>query len=278
MPIGPARMPLLDHLGELRRRLTIVVVALLVAAVIIYMATPALIEVLMDPIRQFLPDDGQLTVLSALGGFTIRFKVAIFFGMIVCSPIIIWEVMAFFLPAFTESERKWVVPTVAAMVALFFLGMIFCYFVILQAAFGWMIGESAAFATVTPNAEDYLSIMMMLEIGFGLAFQLPLVVFYLAIFHIVPYRDLRGNWRYIYVGLLVLSAVVTPDASPVTMFFMFAALISLYEISLAVARSVIVGRDGKEALKWTRDDYDQHEMEKDDVDDDDPTGLSTTKN
>ena len=257
MPIGPARMPLFDHIGELRRRVTIIVVSVVVAAVIIYFATPSLIELMIDQIREAMRG-GDLYVFTALGGFTIRFKVACFFAVIVCTPIIIWELMAFFLPALKPSERKWVVPTVGAMVFLFFLGMVFCYFVIQPAAFGWLLGESDAFATTMADAEDYLNIYMMLEIGFGVAFQLPLVIFYLTIFHLVPYATLRGQWRYVYVGLMVLSAVVTPDASPVTMFLMFAALIALYEVALAVARYVLVARDGKESLKWNREDYEEH--------------------
>ena len=257
MPIGPARMPLFDHLGELRRRVTIIVVSVLVAAVVVYFATPALIDLMVDQIREAMRG-GQLTVMTALGGFTIRFKVACFFAVIICTPIIIWEIMAFFLPALKPSERKWVVPTVAAMVFLFFLGMVFCYFVIQPAAFGWLLDQTYEFANSIADAEDYLSIYMMLEIGFGIAFQLPLVIFYLTIFHLVPYSTLRGQWRYVYVGLMVLSAVVTPDASPVTMLLMFAALIALYEVALAVARYVLIARDGKASLKWTREDYEEH--------------------
>ncbi|MDO4848476.1 MAG: twin-arginine translocase subunit TatC [Coriobacteriia bacterium] len=257
MPIGPARMPLFDHLGELRRRVTIIVVSVLVAAVVVYFATPALIDLMVDQIREAMRG-GQLTVMTALGGFTIRFKVACFFAVIICTPIIIWELMAFFLPALKPSERKWVVPTVAAMVFLFFLGMVFCYFVIQPAAFGWLLDQTYEFANSIADAEDYLNIYMMLEIGFGIAFQLPLVIFYLTIFHLVPYSTLRGQWRYVYVGLMVLSAVVTPDASPVTMLLMFAALIALYEVALAVARYVLIARDGKASLKWTREDYEEH--------------------
>lgn len=255
MPIGPARMPLLDHLGELRRRLTIVIVSVLVAAIVMYAATPTIIDFVLDPIREFLPDDGKLNVLSALGGFTVRFKVAVFIGGIVCAPIIIWQTMAFFLPALKPSERKWVVPTVAALIVLFALGMIFCYLVILRAAFGWLLSQTAEFATIIADAEDFLSTILLLEIGFGIAFELPLIIFYLSILHVVPYRTLRQQWRYIYVGLLILSATVTPDASPVTMALMFAALISLYEISLLVARQVISAREGKQALLYTKEDY-----------------------
>lgn len=261
MPIGPARMPLLDHLGELRRRLTIVVVSLLATAVVVYAATPTLIDFMIDPIRSSLPEGASLTVLSVLGGFTIRFKVALFFGMIICTPIIIWEVMAFFLPALKPSERRWVVPTVAAMVALFFLGMAFCYIIIQKAAIGWMIDQTTEFASVIADAEDYLNIMMLLEVGFGLAFQLPLVIFYLSILHIVPYKTFRSQWRYIYVGLMLLSGVVTPDASPVTMVLMFAALVGLYEAALAVARYILIARDGRESLKWSREEYEEHKFE-----------------
>lgn len=261
MPITPARMPLLDHLGELRRRLTIVVVSVIVTAVVIYFATPTLIEIMIDPIRSALPEGSQLTILSALGGFTIRFKVAFFFGLIICTPIILWEAMGFFLPALHKNERRWAVPTVGAMVALFFIGMVFCYFVIQKAAFGWLLAQTDAFAEQVVNAEDFLDIMMKLEVGFGIAFQLPLAIFYLSTLHLVPYKVFREQWRYIYVGLLTLSAIVTPDASPVTMVLMFAALISLYELALAVARVVITARDGREALKWTREDYEAHEFD-----------------
>ena len=254
-------MPLMDHLGELRRRFTIIVVSLLITSIVIYFATPTLIEIMIDPIRSALPEGSELTILSALGGFTIRFKVAVFFGFIVCMPIIIWEIMGFILPALRENERRWLVPTVAAMIALFFAGMIFCYLIIQRAAFEWLLAQSYDFANVIADAEDYLSIMMLLEIGFGVGFQMPLVIFYLSVLHVVPYKTFREQWRIIYVGLLTMVAMITPDGSPVTMLLMFAALIVLYEIALAIARQVIMARDGKEALRWDRSEYEEHAFE-----------------
>ena len=254
-------MPLMDHIGELRRRFTIIVVSLLITALVIYFATPTLIEIMLDPIRSALPEGQSLTVISVLGGFTIRFKVAVFFGFIVCMPIIIWEIMGFILPALRENERKWLVPTVAAMIGLFFLGMIFCYVVIQRAAFEWLLAQSYDFANVIADAEDYLSIMMLLEIGFGAGFQMPLVIFYLSVLHVIPYRTFREQWRVVYVALLTMVAMITPDGSPVTMLLMFAALVVLYEIALAIARQVIVARDGREALMWSREEYEEHAFE-----------------
>lgn len=239
MPIGPARMPLMDHLGELRRRLVIIVVCFLISVCVLYAMTPQFIEFLTYPIKDLIPNDGQLYVTGVFEGFSLKFRVAGFASLITCSPIIFWEILAFFLPALKPNERKFVIPTFFAAVALFVLGMVFCYAFCLQAAFQFLMGESASFGTLLPSSTDYVHYVILFEIAFGIAFELPLVVFYLIIFDIVPYKKLRQNWRYIYVALLILSAVVTPDGSPVTLGILFAALLALYEASLAVARIVL---------------------------------------
>lgn len=276
MPIGPARMPLMDHLGELRRRLTIVLVSLFATALVLYFATPSLINFLMAPVQDFIPaslstvdETGNATglyVSSPLGGFSIRFRVAIFAAFCVCSPIVLWEVLAFFLPALKPNERRWVLPTLAVGCVLFITGLIFCYCVILGAAFGWMTGESDAIGTVLPDAETYIKAVLGIEIAFGIAFELPLIVFYLIVFNLVPYKTFRGNWRTIYVVLLVLCAMVTPDASPVTMAFMFAALLGMYEVSLLVARFVLSRRIAKQKAEGTWIDPDEDEDDDEDED------------
>lgn len=253
MPIGPARMPLFDHIGELRRRLTIIVVSLLVCAIVVYFATPALIELMMDQIREAMRG-GDLYVFTALGGFTIRFQVALFFSVIICAPIIIWEVMGFFLPALKPNERKWFIPTFVAAVVLFIVGTIFCYCIILNPAFQWLTDQAMGLGTVTPRMASYVDIIIKFELGFGVAFELPLVIFYLVVFNVVPYKKLRGSWRGIYVGLLVFCAIVTPDASPVTMALMFAALIVLYEVSLLLARIVLAGRIKKQNQELAKEE------------------------
>lgn len=252
MPIGPARMPLMDHLGELRRRLTIIVSSLFITALVMYFATPTIIQFLLAPVQEYLPastlhalgdaSSTGLIVTTPLGGFSIRFRVAIFVALCICSPLVLWEMLAFFLPALKPNERRWVVPTLGMGVLLFILGLVFCYTVILGAAFGWMMGESDAIGTTLPDAETYIKAILGLLIAFGVAFQLPLIIFYLVVFNLVPYKKFRKNWRTIYVVLLVFSAMVTPDASPVTMGFMFAALLSMYELSLLFSRIALKRR------------------------------------
>lgn len=134
MPIGPARMPLFDHLGELRRRLTICVVSVFSAAIILYFATPVVIDILVDPIRAYVPD-GKFYINALIGGFSLRFSVALKLALVVAAPMLLWQTLAFFLPALKPNERKWVLPTVGAGAFLFIFGAVFCYFVIIPAGY-----------------------------------------------------------------------------------------------------------------------------------------------
>ena len=236
MPIGPARMPLFDHLSELRMRLVCILVCLAVAVCVFYLATPTISEFLIAPIRDYLPTD--LIVIDPFEPFAQRFKLAFWTSLVACMPVILWQILAFFLPALKPNERKWFVPTFAAAVALFIFGTVFCYLIILNPAFEWLT-EQAVGWEIMARASSYLDIIIKFELGFGFAFELPLIVFYLVIFDVVPYKKLRNSWRTVYIALMVISAMVTPDASPVTMLLMFAALVALYEASLLISRLVL---------------------------------------
>ena len=265
MPIGPARMPLFDHLGELRMRLVRIVVCLLIAVCVFYMATPTLAQFLLHPVAEYMPVDANgnvvLNVFGAFDAFAVRFMISFWASIVACMPVIIWQVLAFFLPALKPNERKWFLPTFAVACALFIFGTVFCYNIILDPAFQWLTDQASGFAVVMPEAQKWIDIIIKFEIGFGFAFELPLIVFYLTVFEIVPYARLRGLWREVYIGLLVISAFITPDASPVTMVLMFAAMISLYEISMLAARMVLGGKIKKQKEEAARQAAEDAEWE-----------------
>lgn len=247
MPIGPARMPLFDHLGELRMRLVRIVACLSIAIIVFYFAAPTMGQFLLLPIAQYLPFNFEtgyvdLVALDPFEAFSVRFEISLFFGLVATSPVILWQLLAFFLPALKPKERKWFTPTFIVAVILFIIGVVFCYAVILNAAFQWLTEQAQGLGYVEPRMNSYIDIIIKFEIAFGFAFELPLVIFYLVIFDVIPYKKLRGSWRTVYVVLMVLSAIVTPDASPVTMLLLFAALIVLYELSLFAARVVLAKR------------------------------------
>ncbi|MDP2232242.1 MAG: twin-arginine translocase subunit TatC, partial [Actinomycetota bacterium] len=195
---------------------------------------------LMNPVMPYLGDEA-LTIFGPFEGFTFKFKVALYVTLVFTSPILIWQVLAFFLPALKPKERRYFVPTFIAAVLLFVAGNWFCYSVVLAKAFEWLIGQAAGLQVI-PAAPAFLTGITLLMLGFGLAFELPVVVFYLIAFGIVPYKKMRENWRVAYVALLIVASVATPDWSPVTMGALFAALLVLYEGSLALARVLLVKR------------------------------------
>ncbi|MDR0350278.1 MAG: twin-arginine translocase subunit TatC [Coriobacteriales bacterium] len=267
MAIGQARMPLFDHIGELRRRLTMIIVTVLAASILLYFLAPSLILLLVQPVTDYLTQAGQpisniselgtvLNTFNPLEGFTLKFKVALVFSLVVCCPIWIWQILGFFLPALKPNERKWVIPTFFTAVLLFIIGTLFCYFLILDAAFGWLLGQSEDFSTVIPSAKEFIDTILLFEIGFGIAFELPLVVFYLTVFNIVPYKKLRASWRVVYIVLMVVCAMVTPDANPVTMLLMFAAMAVLYEGSLFLSRIVLTRRLARQKREEAAEDGD----------------------
>ena len=246
-------MPLFDHLGELRRRITVIVVTLLASSIVLYFFAPSLILLLVQPITEYLTTASEpitnidelstvLNTFNPLEGFTLKFKVALVFSIVVCCPIWIWQLLGFFMPALKPNERLWVIPTFFIAITLFVLGTVFCYFLILDAAFSWLLAQSQEFSNIIADAKEYINTILLFEVGFGIAFELPLVVFYLTVFNIVPYQKLRKSWRMVYIVLMIVCAMVTPDASPVTMILMFAAMTILYEGSLLLSRIVLSRR------------------------------------
>lgn len=241
MPIAPKRMPFFEHLNELRKRLMVVAILIMVGSMGLYYWGYEMYDYFMAPIIRELGGI-EFATLNPWEPFTLKFKVALYGTIILGSPVIIWQVMAFFLPALKPQERKWVVPTFLAMVVLFAAGVYFCHTTVLGTAFRWMLSQTSESIQVIPDAGKYFQGAVLLVLAFGLGFQLPVVVFYLVIFNIVPYAKLRKNWRIAYVGMMILASVATPDWSPVTMGLLFGALLLLYEASLLLARVLLAKR------------------------------------
>ncbi len=235
MPITPKRMPFFDHIAELRRRIVVIAVTILVLSMVLYTWGWQIFDFVMAPITPLL-HGVKWQIFSPWGTFGLRFQVAFYTSLVVGAPIIIWQVMSFFLPALRDKERRYVIPTFVAAVTLFALGVTFCYTVIMNAGFAWIISQAGASVGVTPNAQLYFEGVILLLIGFGVGFLLPIVVFYLVIFNIVPYAKLRAQWRVVYVALMFVASAATPDWSPWTMGGLFVALAVLYEASMLLAR------------------------------------------
>lgn len=261
MPVQPKQMPFFQHFAELRKRLTVIVVVIFILSFVFYSKDiyVFLLNIFLGPVKEYLPN-GTLTVLGPFEQMTFRFKVSFAAALIASMPITLYEIFAFITPALKQKEKKWVFPTVIAAVLLFALGVVFAYFVIMGPAFEWLSSQGAGIINSMAAADQYFSGISMLMVGFGIGFELPLVVFYLIGLSILKYDAVRGGWRYAYVAIVIVAAVATPDWSPWTMGGLAVSLIALYEISLAAARIVFASKikqqriDEKEYEEYYADD------------------------
>jgi len=240
-------MPFLSHLAELRQRLAILVGVLLVVALGLYFFTDPIWKVLTGPVVFLLPG-GKGTTLSPLEAMTLKFKIAIWSSVLVCSPLVIWQTFAFFLPALKPKERRWFVPTFVAAVILFMGGVTFCYQVVLHTSVSWLAAQNGQIFTLLPRAQDVLTVVTFFLVGFGIAFETPIVVFYLVYFGVIQYEKLRKNWRVVYVAIAIIAAMITPDWSPISMGALAIAMVVLYELSMATVRVVLARKIAAQKL------------------------------
>lgn len=233
MQISPKRMPFMGHIAELRRRLFIVILVLGALAIGLYFVSDQIYSILTGPAKSVIGDQGSFA-FDILEGMTNRFKLALWAALLVGSPVIIYHALAFFVPALKPKERRWFIWTFLAAVVLFAGGVAFCYLLILAPSAEWLVQQNGATFELMLRASSMMQFSMWFMVGFGVAFEVPIVVFYLVYFEVVPYKKLRQNWRTVWVVIIVVAAMITPDWSPVSMAALSGAMIGLFEGSMAL--------------------------------------------
>ena len=236
-------MPLLDHLRELRRRLLIAVVAILAGTIAGWIAYPQVFEFVKQPyvdgIAPLLNRSGFDATLVLSGGigsaFTFRLKVALVLGLLLASPIWVWEIWAFILPALHRNEKRWVYVLTAAGVPLFFGGVMVGYLV-LPKGIQVLVSFAPQSIQVLLNLGDYLSFMLRTVLVFGVAAQIPLVVILLNRIGAVSARQLAAARPWTILGIFVFAAIATPSTDPLTMLFLAVPMTALYLVSEVIAR------------------------------------------
>src|SRR5689334_14765809 len=236
-------MPLMDHLRELRRRLLIAVVAILIGTIVGWIAYPQIFEFVKQPyidgIAPLLNRSGFDATLVLSGGigsaFTFRLKVALVLGLLLASPLWVWEIWAFILPALHRNERRWVYVLTAAGVPLF-LGGVTVGYLVLPKGIQVLVSFAPESIQVLLNLGDYLSFMLRTVLVFGIAAQIPLVVILLNRIGAVSARQLAAARPWTIVGIFVFAAIATPSTDPLTMLFLAIPMTVLYLISELIAR------------------------------------------
>ncbi len=253
MPLTPEdRLTLFEHLDELRRRLFTCLIAVTVGVLVAAVFNGFMFEVLLFPLRQVagLPESAtKITTFSPAEPFMVSLKVWIVGGLILASPILIWQLWAFLAPAFTEGEKRYFYPVVFASSLLFFAGVALGYFLVLPKGLAFLLTFSAGFFNVQLRASEYFIFMALFILAFGVVFELPVILVLLAKVGVIDDRFLKKNRRWAIVIMAVAAAVITPSQDAFSMLAMFLPLYILYEVSIILARFVQPKREKQPAVE-----------------------------
>jgi sec-independent protein translocase protein TatC len=236
-------MPLMDHLRELRRRLLIATIAILLGTIVGWMVYPQVFEFVKRPyvegIAPLLHRSGFDATLVLSGGigsaFTFRLKIAFVLGLVLASPVWVWEIWAFILPALHRNERRWVYLLTATGVPLF-LGGVTVGYLVMPKGIQVLVSFAPQSIHVLLNLGDYLSFMLRTVLVFGIAAQIPLVVVLLNRIGAVSARQLAAARPWTIIGIFVFAAIATPSTDPLTMLFLAVPMTALYLVSELIAR------------------------------------------
>ena len=250
MPISPKRMPFMAHMNELRKRLAVVVAVLSVLTIAGYYFSDEIYYLLVGPMLPIIGTDNVITI-DILEAMSNRFRLGMFGAVVAGSPVIIYETLAFFLPALKSKERKWFVWTFLAAVALFLGGVVFCYLIILEPSTQWLVDQGGETFKLMLRAQSAMTFAMWFLAGFGIAFEVPVVVFYLVYFNVVPYATLRKNWRVVWVVIAVVASMITPDWNPWSMSALAGSMIALFEASMLLVRIMLSRKIKAQSLDVT---------------------------
>jgi sec-independent protein translocase protein TatC len=231
------RMPLTEHLEELRRKLIISGIAWLVAFLACYTFAEKLFALIADPVRKALPEGTSLVFITATEPFFTYLKIAALAGLLVSLPVIFWQIWSFVSPGLYQNEKRYVIPFVMASTLCFVGGAYFGYSFVFPMAFKVLIefGTGSGELNAMLSMGSYLSLSSKLLLAFGLVFELPVVIFFLARMGVVDHKMLARNRKFALLAAFIIGAILTPpDVFSQTALAL--PFIALYEIGIIVAR------------------------------------------
>jgi sec-independent protein translocase protein TatC len=235
-PEEPAegRMTFLEHLDELRRRITHAVIALFVGFLISFAFIDRIFAFVYARLAADVP--GHKLIYTEPGeAFFIYLKIALLSGLMIAAAPIMWQVWKFIAPGLYANEKKFALPFVIFASALFISGAAFSHYILFPFAWKFFAGFSNDFLEFMPRVEPIFSLYVKLMLAMGLVFQLPMLIFVLARFGIVTARFLARNFKYAILIFFIISAIITPDGSFVPQIIMAGSMTALYIVSIGVA-------------------------------------------
>jgi len=229
------KQPFLSHLEELRKRLIVCAIGVGCAFFVAYFFKEDLFGFLIMPLKEVMPEGDRLIFTSLPEMFFAYLKVSLIAGILAATPVIFYELWMFIAPGLYQHELRFVIPFVVCSSFLFTAGALFGYFIVFPFGFKFLMGYANESVQALPSVKEYFSFSIKLLFAFGLVFEMPVVVFFLAKMGLVTAEAMRRKRKYALLMTFVVGAVLTPP-DVVTQFMMAFPLMILYEFSIFVAK------------------------------------------
>lgn len=256
------------HLIELRKRLAISVGSLIVMFFVMFYFHEPLLTWMVEPLNTALDEvgkkslhaaDGMVTTSQVGGAFFVALKVSFFAAILGALPIILGQIWMFVAPGLYANEKKMVIPFVVGGTSMFAIGVLFAYYVVTPFGFDFLITFGSFKFTPLINIEDYIGFFTKIMFGFGIAFELPVFAYFLALLGMVNDRQMKDFFKYAVVLIFIVAALLTPP-DVLTQLLMAIPLVILYGISILIVAAV-------NPADPIDEDEDEDENEDDDFDD-----------
>lgn len=216
-------MSIFDHLEELRQRIFYALIAVSVGVIGSFFAIKPIVQLLEAPAQGV-----KFLQLAPGEYFFVSIKVAAYSGIVLSSPLILYQVIQFVLPGLTRRERRLLAPIVLGSSVLFAAGLVFAYLLLIPAALNFFISYGADVVEQLWSIDKYFEFVLLLLFSTGLAFQIPIIQLLLGNLSIVSSEQMLSGWRYVILGAVVLGAVLTPSTDPLTQSLLAGAVLGLY--------------------------------------------------
>lgn len=223
------------HIADLRKRLTISTITVVVMFFACFSFYEPILEWMMAPVKHALPAGTSMIAVEIQETFFTAMKVAFFGGFIISLPVIFWQLWLFLAPGLYDHEKKLVVPFVFFATLMFLIGASFAYYIVVPIGFDFLIAFGNSVVSVLPSIGKYVGFFTKLLIGFGIAFELPVITFFLAKIGLVNDQMLKDFFRYAVVLIFIVAAVLTPP-DVISQALMAAPLLILYGVSIYIAK------------------------------------------
>ena len=234
-PVDPGAMTLMEHLLELRTRLvkSCLAVVLGLIAGFWFVSNGTLIDAV---IRRFI-GPGGVQIVKVTEGFTSFIGVALMLGIIMAMPVIVYQLLAFLTPGMNSSERRWIYYGLPLVLLFFVAGLAFGWYITVPAAMKFLVGfANTALIENKPTLDDFLGLLTRLLLVNGIIFEMPMLMFTLAKLGILKPRQVVKYRRYIILGVVVLSSILTPTGDPANLALTAVPMYLLFEFGLVLGR------------------------------------------